>query len=62
MNIREWEKLKYHDLEKILPGLRKIEQNYPLHKFPFKTASLWSRELRQYGESHVTPILSSTAI
>jgi hypothetical protein len=49
--IREWQNLKYHDPKKILLGLRNIEQNYPLHEYPYKVASLRTKDLREYGES-----------
>ena len=51
LKIREWGKLKYHEPEEILLGLREIEQTYPLESLPYKEASLRTRNLRQYGES-----------
>jgi hypothetical protein len=50
-NIREWEKLKYYDPEKILLGLRDIAVNFPFPRIPSNLTSQRKRELRRYGES-----------
>lgn len=49
--IREWEKLEYHDPEKILLGFKDIASNFPISSAPYNVASLRTRELRLYGES-----------
>ncbi|MCW5658432.1 MAG: hypothetical protein KIT60_12070 [Burkholderiaceae bacterium] len=50
IRVRQWEKLKYLDSEKILRGLRKIQEANPLHELPYHVASLRRRDLWTYAE------------
>jgi hypothetical protein len=50
LRIRQWEKLRYLDSERILRGLRQIATSKPLHTLPYQVSSLRRRDLRFYGE------------
>jgi hypothetical protein len=51
LTLREWERLRYEDPERILVGLRRLAADHHLGDLPYKVASLRSRELREYGEN-----------